>query len=96
MMSSGKFPDPQRTRAYRRRFIDLWAAFLRENFTSTAHVAVVFSCDEATARSWWNAVNAPSGYAVAIAFKEYPAQAACHLTGGWGGCSLSPWGRVAA
>ena len=81
-MSYGRFPDPRKTRAYRRHFIDLWTRFLRENFTSTSHVAVVVSVDESTARSWWNGITAPSGFAVAIAFKEYPAEATESLLGG--------------
>jgi hypothetical protein len=69
--------------AYRRKFIDLWSGFLRENYSSTSHVAVVFGVDESTARSWWNGATAPSGFAVAIAFRESPAQAARALLGGW-------------
>jgi len=78
-MSYVKFPDIQKTRAYRRHFIDLWTRFLRENFASTSHVAVVFGVDEATARGWWNGLNAPSGFAVAIAFREFPQEAADSL-----------------
>lgn len=91
MMSSGKFPDPRETRAYRRAFLDLWSSFLRANFTSTAHVAVVFAVDEATARSWWNGVNCPSGFAVAIAFRDYGPQAMQHLAGGWRRALTARW-----
>jgi hypothetical protein len=82
LMSSGKFPDPKVTRAFRRAFIDLWAEFLHNNYTSTAHVAVVFGVDESTARSWWNRITAPSGFAVAMAFRDRPGEAARALFGG--------------
>lgn len=82
-MSSGEFPDPRATRAYRRQFIDLWMGFLRTNYTSTAHVAVVFAVDESTARSWWNGITAPSGFAVALAFRDRPVEATSALIGGW-------------
>lgn len=84
MMSSGKFPDPRRIRNYRRNFADRWSGFLRANYTSTAHVAICFGVDESTARSWWGGITAPSGYAVAIAFKDHPDAAADLLDGGRG------------
>lgn len=83
MMSSGEFPDPRELRNFRRFFPDRWAEFLRTNYTSTAHVAVVFGVDESTARSWWTGTTGPSGYAVAIAFKDHPMSAASAFWGGW-------------
>ena len=89
-MSSGKFPDPREIYAFRRGFMDLWMGYRRANYTSTVHVALCFSVDESTARSWWNGITAPSGFAVAIAFRNDPVNATRFLIGGCGGWLTTP------
>ena len=57
---------------YRRFFAGRWSAFLRENYRSPEHVAVCFDVRFQTAVNWWNGDHAPSGFAVALAFREKP------------------------
>jgi hypothetical protein len=66
---AGRRADPL---AYRRVFRDRWGAFLRANFHNPLHVAVFFSVDESTARKWWNDVNEPQGWVVAVAVATHP------------------------
>ncbi len=101
-MSPGKFPDPAFVRSIRRNFVSIWSDYLRDNFVSTAHVAVTFGVDESTARGWWGAVTGPSGFAVAIAMTIHPEDILRRLPPArrWGGrlragCSRR-WGRASA
>ena len=81
-MSSGKFPDPRETYAFRRSFNARWARFVAATFPSKSLAALVFGVDESSVRSWLAQLTAPSGFAVAIAFRDYPAEAARFLVGG--------------
>lgn len=83
VMSSGKFPDPREVHAFRRGFNDRWARFVAETFRSKSLAALTFGRDESTVRSWLQSMTGPSGDAVAIAFRDYPAEAARFLIGGW-------------
>jgi hypothetical protein len=70
------------THTFRAFFAAKWAQFLRENYRNPEHVAVAFGVRFQTSLNWWNGVNAPSGYAVAMAFESAPAEAARHLSAG--------------
>jgi pyruvate/2-oxoacid:ferredoxin oxidoreductase alpha subunit len=70
----------QRQHTFRAFFADRWASFLHDNYHSPEHVAVVFGVSGQTANNWWSGVNAPSGYAVAMAFQTQPQSAARHLS----------------
>lgn len=83
-MSSGKFPDPREVYAFRRGFNARWERFLAATFASKSHAALAFGRDESTVRGWMAGLSGPSGDAVAIAFRDYPAEAARFLIGGWG------------
>ena len=82
-MSSGKFPDPREIHAFRRGFNDRWARFIAATFGSNSHAALALGRDESTVRSWLARLTGPSGDAVALAFRDYPAEAARFLIGGW-------------
>ena len=70
----------ERQHSFRAFFADRWATFLRENYRNPEHVSVVFGVRFQTASNWWQGVNAPSGYAVAMAFQTQPQSAARHLS----------------
>lgn len=65
-MSQVKVFDP---RAFRARFADYWAEFLRQNYRNPEAVAVAFGVRYQTALNWWQGLNRPSGDAVALAGK---------------------------
>lgn len=93
-MSSGKFPDPREVYAFRRGFNARWARFVAATFPSKSLAALVFGRDESTVRSWLSELTGPSGDAVAIAFRDYRADAARFLLGGWGGRLIRRAGGV--
>lgn len=79
--SSGKFSAKARAMNYRAHFAHRWSVFIRENFDSPEHAAMAFGVDGSTARKWWESSHAPSGYAVAMAYDEYPVAASEILSG---------------
>lgn len=79
-MSQSKVLDDRSAKSFREFFSERWAGFLRETYRNPEQVAVNFGVRYQTALNWWNGDNAPSGYAVAIAFKDRPDAAGHHLT----------------
>lgn len=79
-MSSRKF-SKQRAMTYRAAFKARWMRFVRSHFESPEHAAFVFGVDATTARNWWEGSNAPSGFAVGMAYEQFPDGAARDLTG---------------
>ena len=77
-MSYGKNSKKQAL-DYRAFFTARWSQFVRENFDSPEHAAVVFGVDVSTARKWWGAEHAPSGFAVGMAYQHFPSEAAATL-----------------
>lgn len=74
-MSSVKFSPKRHALSYRAHFITCWQRFVRTNFDSKEHVAMVFGVDGSTAGKWWDGLHAPSGFAVGYAFAQYPDEA---------------------
>lgn len=71
--SSGTFTGkPFDLHHFRAIFPDQWSQLIRRHFRCTVEVAYFFSCDEKTARNWWEGTTGPSGHAVAIAVKCLP------------------------
>lgn len=79
--SPGKFSQKRDALTYRQHFAECWRRFIRENFESSEHAAVVFTVDASTARKWWEGSHAPSGFAVGYAYAKAPEAAARHLGG---------------
>ena len=67
--------------SFREFFKIRFAKFLQENFDNPTQAAAAFRVRERTAENWWLGTNAPSGPAVARAFRDYPDSATLHLTG---------------
>lgn len=67
-MSLPKVFDPA---AMRRKFPDIWAAFLREHYRNTEEVAVSFQVRHQTACNWWQGTNRPTGDKVAVAGRTF-------------------------
>jgi hypothetical protein len=61
--------DPYETK---RRFPQLWAQFIRDNFRDSTQAAAAFGVNERTARLWMEGTNAPQGWAVRYALGAYP------------------------
>lgn len=57
-------------RCYRQFFAARWRDFIRANFDGPAHVALVFRVDPATAANWFEGLNAPQGWVVAMALTD--------------------------
>ena len=81
-MSSGNIPDARATSEFRRSFPARWKRFLCEVFPTNTAASRKFNTDESAVRSWKAEATAPSGYVVAIAFRDYPVEAARFLLGG--------------
>lgn len=81
-MSRSKVLDHNSCHSFRAFFAQRWKEFVRENYRNPEEVSVAFSVRFQTASNWWNGDNAPSGYAVAMAFRARPDSAAKHLTAG--------------
>jgi hypothetical protein len=79
--SSGKFSAKRRALTYRQHFAAAWQGFVRENFETPEHAAVVFGVDASTARKWFEGSHAPSGFAVGYAYALAPEAAAQRLGG---------------
>ena len=79
--SPGKFSAKRAALTYRQHFAACWSGFIRDNFESSEHAAVVFGVDASTARKWWEGKHAPAGFAVGYAYAERPEAAAHHLGG---------------
>ena len=79
-MSSGKFSKSDLL-SYRNVFKARWQRFVRQHFQSPEHAAYVFGVDASTARNWWEGSNAPSGFAVGMAYEMFPDEAANDLRG---------------
>jgi hypothetical protein len=77
--SPGKFSAKQSATSYRAHFAERWGEFIRDNFDSPEHAAMVFGVDGSTARKWWAGSHAPSGFAVGMAFQAMPDAAARRL-----------------
>lgn len=78
-MSPGKYSHKRQALTYRQHFVDCWSQFIRENFDSPEHAAMVFGVEGSTARKWWAGNHAPSGFAVGYAYTLAPEAAAKHL-----------------
>lgn len=74
------FQRPADLHRFRVVFPDKWSEFLRGDFQGPSHVAFFFSCDDRTARNWWNGTTGPSASAVVIAASVAPAMI-LHLIG---------------
>ena len=79
-MSRPKFLDQSASPSFRAFFAIRWSKFLKANYRNPEQVSEAFSVRFQTALNWWNGDNAPSGYAVALAFRQWPTSAAEHLT----------------
>lgn len=87
----GDFPTAQEVYAFRKGFAEAWRGLLHDRFATPKQAAEAFGVDTSTARDWWHGRGAPSGYAVALAFKVMPGTAARFLLdaiGGWLICSI--------
>lgn len=71
-MSLAKVFDPRHSKSFRAFFAHRWSVFLRENYRSPEEVSVAFGVRYQTALNWWQGDNAPSGFAVAMAFHKHP------------------------
>ena len=71
-MSYGKFSSKRDALTYRQHFAARWSMFIRENFDSAEHAAMVFGVDGSTAKKWWQGSHAPSGFAVGYAYEHLP------------------------
>lgn len=80
-MSPGKYSPKRQALTYRQHFAACWSRFIRENFDSPEHAAMIFGVDASTSRKWWEGSHAPSGFAVGYAFALAPLAAAQHLGG---------------
>lgn len=78
-MSAGIYSFKKAARDFKIKFAECWRDFLHVNFDSKEHVALVFGVDGSTAAKWWDGLHAPSGSAVAYAFRIMPQQATVHL-----------------
>lgn len=67
--------------SFRAFFRERWSRFLRAHYRSPEEVAVSFNVRFQTAFNWWEGDHAPSGYAVAHAFRSYPEGAHEYLSG---------------
>ena len=72
--------------AFRRRAVDRrasfkqrWQAFCQETFESPDELAAAFAVSPRTASYWLEGTVGGSGFAVDIAYQDYPEQAARHL-----------------
>ncbi len=58
--------------SYRAGFVFRWQAFVRAEFRSIEALAAHFGVRFQTAFNWWQGLNCPSGYAVALAAMQSP------------------------
>ena len=81
----GDFPSARAVFAARKGFAAAWSGFVQDTFPSARAAAAAFGVDGKTSRDWWHARGAPSGFAVALAFRAAPMAAAKWLinAGGW-------------
>jgi len=70
--SSEKFFRPFDMHGYRRKFPDLWAAFLTAHFRDAQHVAFMFGVTERTAQNWLHGIGSPRPEFVMQAVKHIP------------------------
>ena len=77
--SPGKVSAKRQALTYRQHFAYQWSQFIRENFDSPEHAAMVFGVDGSTARKWFEGSHAPSGFAVGYAYAQFPDAAAQRL-----------------
>lgn len=77
--SAGKYSAKQAAFTYRQFFAARWSIFIRENFDSPEHAAMVFGVDGSTAQKWFRGSHAPSGFVVGMAFEYLPDQARAEL-----------------
>ena len=74
-MSPRKFSQKSQALTYRQHFAARWSGFIRDNFESPEHAAMVFGVDGSTAKKWWLGSHAPSGFAVGYAYERFGEQA---------------------
>lgn len=81
---SREHPSNEDALTYRTFFAARWRDFIRENFESPAHVALVFRVDPTTAANWFEGLNAPQGWVVARVMTDpsLAEQAGRHLSCG--------------
>lgn len=77
--SDGKYSAKKSAYTYRQFFAARWSNFIRDNFDSPEHAAMVFGVDGSTARKWFEGDHAPSGFVVGMAFAFLPEQARAEL-----------------
>jgi hypothetical protein len=77
--SAGKYSAKKSAYAYRQFFAARWSTFIRDNFDSPEHAAMVFGVDGSTARKWFDGNHAPSGFVVGMAFDFLPDAARAEL-----------------
>jgi len=65
-MSPRKFSQRNKVLSYRQQFAGRWSDFIRTNFESPEHAAMIFG-------------HAPSGFAVGYAYEHFRDQALCTL-----------------
>lgn len=75
-MSCSKVFEPRGFRAF---FAARWGAFLRENYRNPEEVAAAFGVRYQTALNWWQGVNAPSGWASALASQTHAESFSEHM-----------------
>lgn len=63
-MSSRIISAKSETLTYRQFFAVRWQRFVKANFESPAHAAMVFRVDPSTAENWFAGTNAPQGWVV--------------------------------
>ena len=66
------FANVSMAREFKAKFAQRWAAFLRTEFQSSEHIALVFGVTSRTADNWRAEVSIPSGDTVALFFLRYP------------------------
>lgn len=59
-------------RKFRVFFSPRWAAFLRDNFQSSEHIALVFGVTARTADNWLAGISRPYGDTIALFFMRCP------------------------
>lgn len=69
-MSSRKFSARTEVLTYRQHFAHMWRDFIRANYESPAHAAMVFKVDPTTAANWFEGLNAPQGWVVGRALTD--------------------------
>ena len=67
---SASTPARRDVLTYRQHFALMWRDFIRSNYESPAHAAMVFRVDPSTAENWFAGSNAPQGWVVGRALAD--------------------------